>query len=132
MIIEMSLNPNCSEAVMRFFTLEPKKIQEILQAIADEVSANNDFWGKQKVPLFKTVEEYDTNYGGKPSYGEQYGADGKEKMTEEEATKKAYPKGALLQACAGLGDNARAARRRPGPRVYQPRAEPAQDPGSGV
>ena len=108
MIIEKSLSPNCSEAVLRFKTLDPKEIHDILQAIADEISANNDLWGKQKVPLFKTAEEYDTNYGGKPSYAEMYSVEKtgtKEVMSEEEASKKAYPKGALLKACAGLGDN---------------------------
>lgn len=37
-------------------------IQEILQAIADEISANNNAWGKQKVPLFSEAERYDSNY----------------------------------------------------------------------
>ena len=93
MKIEQGLNPNCSEAVFRFYTLEPKKIQTILQAIANEISAtegdNIPAWKNQKVPLFKTAEEYDSKWNkkGKASYsGGTYGK-------------------TLLKACAGLGDN---------------------------
>lgn len=105
MIIENSLNPNCSEAVFRFHTVEPKKIQKILQAIADEIGANNSYFGKQKVPLYSTAKAYDTNYGGKPTYSVMYDDKGNQVMTQEEAEKKMYPNGAILNACAGLGDN---------------------------
>ena len=104
MIIENSLNPNCSEAVFRFHTLDPKKMQAILQAIADElnsVEGNEKFYGKQTVPLYKTAKEYDTNYGGQPSYSSAYGDD----LSDEEKEKLSYPNGSLLKGCAGLGDN---------------------------
>lgn len=129
MKIEKSLNPNCSEAVFRFYTLEPKKIQTILQAIADEISANTDFkpHKKQIVPLFKTAEEYDTKwnseetYNGKvrDKYENQLNKIWKDRdlgiITQEEAvekygeikkkmSKEIYPR-TLLKACAGLGDN---------------------------
>ena len=52
----MDLNPNCSEAVFRFHTVEPDKMHYILQAIADEVCTNNDFWGKQTVPKYKNAK----------------------------------------------------------------------------
>jgi len=89
MKIEIGVWANCSESVFRFITIEPKQIQFILQAIADEITANTDYkpHKKQKVPLLKTAEEYDTQY--------------KEK---EKTLKKMYPK-SLLSACAGLGDN---------------------------
>ena len=38
MKIEIGLNPNCSEAVFRFYTDEPKVAHRILQAFADGVS----------------------------------------------------------------------------------------------
>lgn len=105
----MDLNPNCSEAVFRFHTVDPEEMHYILQAIADEISANNDFWGKQVIPKYKTAKEYETPYGGKPTYGwdhilnEDDGKTWEEKY--EEAQKKSYPKGSILYACAGLGDN---------------------------
>ncbi|MEO0126321.1 MAG: hypothetical protein ABIL44_01055 [candidate division WOR-3 bacterium] len=77
MLIERNLQPNCSEAVFRFYTLDPKQIHFILQAIADEVSHNCKIWGKQVIPEFKTAEEYETKYNSHP----------------------------LLYAIAGLGDN---------------------------
>ncbi|MBN1860308.1 MAG: hypothetical protein JW840_02480 [Candidatus Thermoplasmatota archaeon] len=105
----MDLNPNCSEAVFRFHTVDPEKMHYILQAIADEVCANNDFWGRQFVPKYKTAKEYETPYGGKPSYSQESLWDKtEEKPFEEklaEAQAKSYPKGSLLYACAGLGDN---------------------------
>lgn len=127
MKIENSLNPNCSEAVFRFYTLEPKEIRDILQAIANEINANTDFkpHKNQKIPLFKTAKDYDSNYQ-KPTddwYKRKeveelpiWRARDKGEITQEEAIKKAeliwakydkekYPKGNLLKACAGLGDN---------------------------
>jgi len=104
----MDLNPNCSEAVFRFHTVDPDKMHCILQAIADEVCANNDFWGKQLVPKYKTAKEYETPYEGKPSYSQEslWIKDGRPWVEkQEEAQLKAYPKGSLLYACAGLGDN---------------------------
>lgn len=105
----MDLNPNCSEAVFRFHTVEPEKMRDILQSISDEISANNDFWGRQMIPLYKTAKEYEIPYGGKPSYCQEHLWDQndnrpwEEKM--EEARTKSYPNGSLLYACAGLGDN---------------------------
>lgn len=130
MRIEYGINPNCSEAVFRFYTLDPKEIQTILQAIADEISANTDFapHQNQKVPLFETAEQYDTKYkDGELSYSglickkydkqiNQIWKDRDDKkITQEEAVerfgkieekmnKEIYPK-SLLKACAGLGDN---------------------------
>lgn len=125
----MKIYANCSESVMRFHTNEPKKMQKILQLIADEINANSDFEGhkSQVVPLFKTEEEYDTNWNKELSYsGEvrkkfeteiaQIWKDRDEKViTQEEAmdrynkiqeniSKEVYPN-SLLSACAGLGDN---------------------------
>jgi hypothetical protein len=48
MRIEYALNPNCSEAVFRFYTLEPEKIQQILQALADEIDASTEFKSKTR------------------------------------------------------------------------------------
>lgn len=105
----MDLNPNCSEAVFRFHTVDPEKMHYILQAIADEVSANNSFWGKQVIPKYKTAKEYETPYGGKPSYVWDFLFDENDKRPwrekYEEARKKSYPEGSILYACAGLGDN---------------------------
>lgn len=105
----MDLNPNCSEAVFRFHTVEPEKMNYILQAIADEISANNNFWGKQAVPKYKKAKDYETPYGGKPSYSWDSlwdEDDGKSwEQRREEAQKKSYPEESILYACAGLGDN---------------------------
>ena len=46
---DIIFNPNCSEAVFRFHTVDPEKIHYILQAIADEIAANNPAIGKQKI-----------------------------------------------------------------------------------
>lgn len=130
MKIEYGISANCSESVLRFYTLDPKQIQTILQLIADEISANTDFTPhkKQKVPLFKTAEEYDTKYKESEltysgSVNEKYTKEidkiwkdrDDKKITPKEATerynkiqakmsKEIYPK-TLLKACAGLGDN---------------------------
>ena len=124
MQIEKGLNPNCSEAVFRFYTLEPKKIQEILQIIADKV-AEQGYNKMMKIPLFKTAEEYDTKYmkapdsaweehfkktsqlskdmdSGKLTQGEY---DRLYRKEQAKLRKLEYPKGTLLSACAGLGDN---------------------------
>lgn len=58
---ERILNPNCSESVFRFHTTEPVNMQKILQAIADEIGANNtEYFKGQKVKLLKTAEEYES------------------------------------------------------------------------
>ncbi len=123
------LYSNCSEAVFRFHTIEPDKVWEILQAIADEISHNTDFEAhkNQKVPEFPDVMMYDTKYTGEPTYScEEYDKQRGEinqvwkerdegKITQDEALEKygkireeidnlVYPN-SLLRACAGLGDN---------------------------
>jgi hypothetical protein len=40
---EIGFNPNCSEAVFRFYTDDPKVAQEILQAFADEVRSHGGY-----------------------------------------------------------------------------------------
>ena len=128
MKIEKGLNPNCSEAVFRFYTLEPKKIQQILQIISDKVSsAYGDKEKRQIIPLFKTAEQYDTGWNKELSYSgkerEKYDKEiaqiwndrDNEIITQEQAMKKyrkiqkkiddvIYPN-TLITACAGLGDN---------------------------
>jgi hypothetical protein len=106
MKIEVGAWGNCSESVFRFMTLDPRQIQFILQAIADEINANTDFkpHQNQKIPLYKTAEEYDTKYKkNEMSYSgsvrEKY-----DKQIKEKISKEVYPK-TLLKACAGLGDN---------------------------
>jgi len=127
MRIEYGIQSNCSESVFRFYTLDPKQIQTILQAIADEISAETGFepHENQKVTLFKTAEEYDTGYV--KTTDKQYDEHCKKldtinnnfhkKMITEEKRddlmnaeydkfqKISYPKGSVLKACAGLGDN---------------------------
>jgi len=111
--MEDILNPNCSEAVFRFYTLDPKKIRFILQAIADEISANTEVeeFKNQKIPLFKTAEEYDTNWSGETSYSTKHleafrKAENQEEWAKlrEEISKREYPN-VLLRSVAGLGDN---------------------------
>ena len=127
MKIEIGVWANCSESVMRFYSIDPKQIQFILQAIADEINASSGFkpHQNQKIPLFKTAEEYDSNYK-EASEKEldnhmkiidkifkdkdlknitQKEADKFYNQEEKRFVKLQYPKGALISACAGLGDN---------------------------
>lgn len=53
----MKLYSNCSESVFRFHTIEPEKMQEILQLIADEIDIKYD--EKQIVPLLKKAKDYE-------------------------------------------------------------------------
>jgi hypothetical protein len=123
---------NCSEAVFRFWTVEPVNMQKILQAVSNEISKNSGFkpHKKQKIPLLKTAEEYDTHWTGHLTYSP---GDNKEliakkaerdavwkkrdtrELTQEAAAELAgkiedeigkivYPN-SMLRACAGLGDN---------------------------
>lgn len=39
MKLEVGVSPNCSEAVFRFYALNPGHVQKIPQALADEVGA---------------------------------------------------------------------------------------------
>lgn len=86
---DIILNPNCSEAVFRFRTVDPEKIHYILQAIADEIAANNPAIGKQKIPKYKTAKEYETPYGGRPSYAWDFLWDENDKRPWEEKIKEA-------------------------------------------
>lgn len=128
----MMLYPNCSEAVFRFWTAEPVNMQKILQAVSNEISKNTGFkpHKKQQIPLFKTAEEYDTHFTGRPTYSPGDSEELKSKraeidalwkkrdtgeLTQEQAmeqvnkideaiSKIVYPN-SMLKACAGLGDN---------------------------
>lgn len=127
MRVEYGCWANCSESVMRFYTLDPKQIQFILQAIADEVS--NAYLDEKEIeiPLFKTAEEYDTNWNKEMSYhgkvrekydkqiAEIWKQRDEKKISQEETIKRygeiqkemgkiIYPN-SLISACAGLGDN---------------------------
>ena len=61
------------------------------------------------MPKYKTAKEYETPYGGKPSYSQESLWDKSDERPwmekHEEAQLKSYPKGSLLYASAGLGDN---------------------------
>lgn len=76
MKVEVGFHASCSEAVFRFYTLKPKKVQKILQAIQDEVRGaypGDKDWVGDDVPLYEKAEMYE--------------------------------EGTLINACAGLGDN---------------------------
>ena len=51
MKVSLALNPSCSEAVFRFFTVDPEQIRAIVQAFANET--NRDF----AVPPLKHPED---------------------------------------------------------------------------
>lgn len=125
MKIEIGSWANCSESVFRFFTIDPKQIQHILQAIADEVDDKYPDKKATKIPLFKTVDEYDTKYhkSAQKEWDKHFKIT--EKIRKDEERKKItrkqaeklfwqeqkrfdklrYPNGSLISACAGLGDN---------------------------
>ena len=56
MKMETGLNPNCSEAVFRFYTDQVDTARNILQAFADEVAKMNER-PVEIVPEFGTMEE---------------------------------------------------------------------------
>ena len=56
MKIERGCNPNCSEAVFRFHTDDPKVAHRILQAFADEVAEANEH-PVEIVPEFRRMED---------------------------------------------------------------------------
>ena len=58
MRIEQGLNPNCSEAVFRFYTEDPQTAHKILQAFADEIAETNEH-PAEIVPEFARIEEID-------------------------------------------------------------------------
>lgn len=125
MRIEKGAWGNCSESVFRFFTLDPKQIQFILQAMADEVHNASLSEKEIEVPLFKTTEEYDTGYkkATQKEWDEHFKITAKLRKDEEQSkisrehseklyneeinrfNKLQYPKGSLIYSCAGLGDN---------------------------
>ena len=94
------LNPNCSESVTRYYTLEPEKIQKILQAIKDEIVSKypegENAWlhPDVKIPLFEKAEMYDNRYVPNEC-DTRFSNIEKAKATEK----------GNLRACAGLGDN---------------------------
>lgn len=127
---EVALNPVCSEAVFRFFTTDPKEIQQILQHIADEVYESwkqyDDPNAKRTIiPLFEKAESYNIPYhpptnedweehfkirgdiNARAERGEIIEEEGRKLHGEESERfqKKRYPIGSWLSACAGLGDN---------------------------
>jgi hypothetical protein len=56
MRVEKGLNPNCSEAVFRFYTEDPQVAHKILQAFADEVAEVNEH-PAQIIPEFQEMEK---------------------------------------------------------------------------
>lgn len=60
MEVEKGINPNCSEAVFRFYTLDPEEMHAILSAILRSVNnALRDFPDKcNPVPKFSDPESY--------------------------------------------------------------------------
>ena len=56
MRIEQGFNPNCSEAVFRFYTEDPKVAHQILQAFAEEVAETNEH-PVEIVPEFQEMEK---------------------------------------------------------------------------
>jgi hypothetical protein len=56
MRIETGLHANCSEAVFRFYTGNPKVAHQILQAFADEVAEANEH-PAQIIPEFQEMEK---------------------------------------------------------------------------
>ena len=56
MKIESGLHPNCSEAVFRFYTEDPKVAHRILQAFADEVAEANEH-PAEIIPEFQEMEK---------------------------------------------------------------------------
>jgi len=52
----MGLNPNCSEAVFRFYTEDPQVAHKILQAFADEIAEVNEH-PAQIIPAFGAMED---------------------------------------------------------------------------
>lgn len=126
MRIEYALNPNCSEAVFRFYTLEPNRMRDILQALADEINETTTCKRHkgQSIPAFATAEEYETPLGEiteadvkamREETGEAYRRHALGETTEkrhqelligagDRFQKKKYPAGALLKCCAGMED----------------------------
>jgi len=127
------LYASCSEAVMRFYTTDPKKMQKILQAIKDEIVSKypveNLSWlnPSKKIPLLAKAEMYDTGWNGELTYHgdvrKKYdklinenrkkrdeGLISKKQALElndkikAKMNKEIYPN-TILKACAGLGDN---------------------------
>jgi hypothetical protein len=127
------LNPSCSEAVIKFMTLEPEKMQAILQAIKDEIiskypKGERDWLHPgRKIPLLAKAKMYDTKWNGELTYSgtvrakydkqinDNWRKRDEEIITQEQAlinygkivakmNKEIYPK-SMLKACAGLGDN---------------------------
>lgn len=80
MELEAGVWPNCSEAVFRFYTLNPEHMQKILQALADEVRAYcrqfleetyPEWVSDVQVPLHGKAEDYE----GEQAFRAPSGAD---------------------------------------------------------
>ena len=56
MKVEVGFNPNCSEAVFRFYTEDPKIAHQILEAFAQEVGEVNEH-PIEIIPEFKRMED---------------------------------------------------------------------------
>ena len=70
MKVEVGLNPNCSEAVFRFYTEDPQVAHKILQAFAEEVAEANQH-PVEIVPEFKEVAEIEkVSFGACAGLGE--------------------------------------------------------------
>jgi hypothetical protein len=97
---KMILNPNCSESVLRFYTVDPKQMQKILQSIKDEIVSKypkEDYaWlhADKKIPLLPKAEMYDSSY--KPDAETPRYTNIKKCNVEEKPE---------LWCCAGMGDN---------------------------
>lgn len=106
MKVEYSLNPNCSEAVFRFYTLEPEMMQYILQALADEINANTEFapHQRQKISVRPKAEAYETSYR---LYSREEIREHSERLSrgEKAPMTSAEYGNVLMRCCAGLGDN---------------------------
>jgi len=72
------LNSNCSEAVFRFYTLDPEKMHKILSWIAEEVRADGIV--VSEIPKFEDPKQYESvvipaaNYDGVVTVEEDKGA----------------------------------------------------------
>ena len=59
MFVQISLNPNCSEAVFRFYTVDPEQVRRILQAFANEVAQANGT-RPEVIPQMERIEHVES------------------------------------------------------------------------
>jgi hypothetical protein len=74
MKVSMVLNPNCSEAVFRFWTADPEQIRQIVQAFADETSPGFTVPKLQKAEDVGRVEFPACNHDGECFFESELGA----------------------------------------------------------